>query len=233
MGGLVKVELAHARRWNMVKTYLSVMGMAALVGCGDMEAMGPGADPPQKSDDVIVQAGHENAQNNCLEGLRGSTGAPREIEWTPGIAQCVVDNLKGRGIAARKVDATFNCAPEAKIDYPVVVAVHYQSTPPDESGYFVGVGDPNKDGVAAKSQALADAIRQTYGDTTGRPWRPNWNSENITGYYLFNALTKATPFALIECGTGNGPDKDFLWSDDGKQKVCGSIADGIARFLGR
>src|SRR5262249_33543356 len=92
---------------------------------------------------VILQAGHLNIAGNCEQDLRGGTGAPDEVKWTPQIVDRVVARLRGAGVDARAVDANFNCDPAVKEDYLAVVAVHYQSDPPHESGFWCGVGNPN------------------------------------------------------------------------------------------
>lgn len=181
---------------------------------------------------VIIQAGHEHIETNCEQDLQSGTGAPGEIEWTPQIADRVVARLKEGGVDARHVDADFNCAGDAKNDWQAVVAVHYQSDPPAESGFWCGVGNPNTDGAAHQSWELQQAIVRAYGAATGLQLRPTWDSVNITEYYLFNSISGPTPFALIECGTGapGAPDHALLW--DHMDKVAEGIAQGIAAFVG-
>jgi hypothetical protein len=181
---------------------------------------------------VVIQAGHENINANCDPARHGETGAPGEIEWTPQVADLIVARLHAANVAARHVDANFNCASDVHHDYEAVVAVHYQSDPPHVSGFFCGVGDPSQDGNAAGSHRLQQAITDAYRTATGLVVRPEWNNDNITGYYLFASLSGPTPFALIECGTGapGAPDHDLLHGQ--VDKVAGGIAEGILAFLG-
>ena len=183
---------------------------------------------------VLIQAGHQNIQSNCDVSLRPGTGAPGEVEWTPGITAGIVNGLRTAGVDARAVDANFNCDPAHTADYAAVVAVHYQANLPTASGFFVGAGDPSEDGAAAQSAGLAAAIRASYATETGLAFAPSWNNLNITHYYLFEALSKATPFALIECGVGapGAPDHDFLSGTDGQLKVIDGITVGILAYLG-
>lgn len=183
---------------------------------------------------VIVQAGHVGIESNCSADLRAGTGAPGERDWTPTIAQLVVNKLAAARIPARMVDANFNCAGDVGQDFAAVVAVHYQANLPTPSGYVVGEGDPAQDGAAAASARLASAIKTAYAASTGLAERPGWINPNITHYYLFEALSKATPFALIECGVGapGAPDHDFLHSPDGMDRVSSGIARGIIAFVG-
>jgi hypothetical protein len=182
---------------------------------------------------VILQAGHQNIQNNCDPSLRGGTGAPGEIDWTPQVCDKVVALLQSQGVQAAHEDANFNCAPNVGQDWEAVVAVHYQSDPPHESGFFVGVGSPDQDGNRDGSYNLMMALRQQYQAATGLTLRLNWDSDNITYYYLFERLSGPTPFALIECGTGapGAPDHDLLWNQ--MDKVALGIANGILQFLGK
>jgi N-acetylmuramoyl-L-alanine amidase len=185
---------------------------------------------------VIVQAGHQNIATNCSPDMRSGTGAPGERDWTPAVAVEIVRVLVGQGVQARAVDANFNCdAAAVGQDYEAVVSVHYQANLPTASGFYVGAGDPVEDGARARSGALAQAMFAQYQQATGLPWRPSWNNVNITHYYLFEALSKATPFVLIECGVGapGAPDHDFLHSADGQAKVVRGIANGVLVYLGK
>jgi len=183
---------------------------------------------------VLIQAGHEGIQSNCEAALRPGTGAHDEIIWTPDVSSRVVALLTAHGVSAIHVNANANCDPQyTRADWEAAVAVHYQSDPPHESGYFCGVGDPKTDGAADRSWALCEAIRSQYEAVTHLQPRGNWDSENITYYYLFEALSPKTPFALIECGTGapGAPDHDYLWSH--KDDVARGIANGVLAFLGK
>lgn len=183
---------------------------------------------------ILLQAGHEHIQSNCLSAQRGGTGAPGEITWTPQICDLVVAKLADLGIAARHVDANFNCTAESAHDFEAFVAVHYQSDPPHESGYYVGPGNPESDGAAAQSARLSQAIQAAYRAATRLEFRPEWDSDNIRFYYMFNSISAATPFTLIECGTGapGAPDHVFLWSAAGMEAVSIGIAIGIAAYMG-
>lgn len=184
---------------------------------------------------IIVQAGHVNCNNNCDPSRHGETGAPGEIDWTPVISSRVVQILNAQGISARMVDANFNCASDRLNVYDGVVAVHYNSDSSHESGYYVGPGNPDTDGAAEQSAALANSIRSHYADSTHLAWRPGWDSINIREYYIFNSIAAATPFCLIECGTGapGAPDHDFLWSSAGMDAVVYGIAGGILAYMGK
>lgn len=183
---------------------------------------------------VIIQAGHVNIPQNCSPDLRSGTGAPDEAEFNRNVANGVAVALEAYGVQTRWVDANFNCSPDVAKDYQAVVSIHYQANLPTPSGFFVGTGDPAQDGAAAQSAKLAAAIHARYSLATGLTFRPEWNNPNITQYYLFEALSKATPFALIECGVGapGAPDNALLWSVDGQQKIVTAITQGIADFLG-
>jgi len=185
--------------------------------------------------EVVVQAGHENIGANCDAGLRPYTGAPGEVSWTPGIVEGICARLMAAGVTAHHVDANWNCGGNPSIgrDYDAVLAVHYQSNPPHESGFSVGRMDPLEDGAAAASAQLVDAINAAYSAATGLTRRDAWDTPNpnVQHYYLFRAVSLKTPCALIECGTGavGAPDHAFLWTQ--QEKVIAGIADGILGYL--
>ena len=180
---------------------------------------------------VIVQAGHLHIENHCTPALRAATGAAGESGWTSAIADTVVSLLLSQGVAARAVDANFTCSDEISEDYGAVIAVHYQGNLPTDSGFFVGTGDPDEDGAAAASAQLAGALRAAYEQATSLVFQPGWNNLGITHHYVFEKLSPATPFCLLESGVGWGADRDFLHSRQGMTQVAKAIAHGVAAFL--
>jgi hypothetical protein len=186
--------------------------------------------------DIIIQAGHVNIGQNCDWGLRGETGAPGEVEYTPRIAAIVCGALQAHGLVAQAADANANCNSQlTKRDHTAVVALHCDGR--SSSGFAVGVGDPNHDGAADASEHLRQSLRSAYATATALPDIDDLGHDpNVLEYYLFNDLTPATPFALIEMGAisdanGNfGPDAQFL--HDHEHEVASGIVDGILSFLG-
>ena len=180
---------------------------------------------------VIVQAGHLNIQQNCNQALRGETGAPGEVEINTAVAKVLVQTLMDHGVTAQLVDANFNCSPQVTQYYDAVVALHCQSDPPAESGWDIGVGDPQKDGAAAQSAKLAQDIADWYEAATGLT-RQTWcqNNPNVQDYYVFNALSGPTPFALIEMCNAT---LDNQWAWEHIQRMADGIANGILSFVGK
>lgn len=185
--------------------------------------------------DVVIQAGHQNIEQNCDWGLRGQTGAPGERQYVSELAAVVCGALAAHGITATGADANFNCVGAAHNDHLAVVALHCDGR--DRSGFAVGTGDPANDGAKDASANLRAALRTTITAETGlADLSPDFESDvNITQYYLFNALTPATPFVLIELGAiadarGNfGPDYQFLHSH--KDAIAGAVVNGVLSFL--
>ncbi|SRR5258708_7696690 len=180
---------------------------------------------------VIVQAGHLRTEEHCDPALRAASGAIAEAAWTAVVAPLIVDALRKAAVPARLVDATFSCASDVGADFGAVVALHYQSNRPTESGFFIGTGDPDEDGSAAVSARLAAAIRATYEQRCRLAFQPGWNSLAIAHNELFEKLSPATPFCLVEAGVGWGADRDFLHSESGTTSVADAIAAGIIAFL--
>lgn len=183
---------------------------------------------------VVIQAGHVNIGSNCNEGLRGETGAPGEAAYVSQIAAIVAGAIQAHGPVCIVADANFNCTQDVSRDYECVVALHCDGR--DSSGFAVGVGDPSKDGAADLSAKLKADLRSRYAAATHLTDLDNLgNDPNVTEYYLFGVLSKATPFALIELGAiGNaegqpGPDTDYLLSHT--HDVADGIVEGVLNFL--
>lgn len=185
---------------------------------------------------IVIQAGHVHIEQNCNEGLRGETGAPGEREYVGGIAAQVAGGLQAHGQICIVADANFNCTNDAAQNtYQAVVALHCDGR--STSGFAVGVGNPTQDGAAAESEHLRASLRSAYAAATALPDLDNLgNNPNVTDYYLFDVLTPATPFALIELGAianaegSPGSDRDYLLSHT--NQVAEGIANGIMDFLG-
>lgn len=180
---------------------------------------------------VIVQAGHLRTEDHCDPAMRAASGAVAEATWTALVGSMIVDAMTKAAVPARLVDATFSCAADATLDYDAVVALHYQANRPTESGFFIGTGDPDEDGSAADSARLADALRATYERGSRLAFQPGWNSLAIAHNELFEKLSPATPFCLVEAGVGWGADRDFLHSAAGMASVANAIAAGIIDYL--
>lgn len=180
---------------------------------------------------VIVQAGHLHIANHCFTPLRSATGAPGEAGWSAVLAQMIADRLVTQGVSARAVDANFTCLPEVGEDNEAVIALHYQANLPTDSGFFVGTGAGEEDGAADESVRLAAAIRTAYEQRTGLRFQPGWTSIGIAHNYVFEKLSPATPFCLLEAGVGWGPDRDLLHSRQGMASTADAVASGVTQFL--
>jgi hypothetical protein len=180
---------------------------------------------------VIVQAGHLRTEAHCDPGMRAASGAIAEAAWTAVVAPLIVDALTKAAVPARLVDATFSCAADVGADFGAVVALHYQANRPTESGFFIGTGDPDEDGSADDSARLAAAIRAAYEQRCRLAFQPGWNSLAVAHNELFEKLSPATPFCLVEAGVGWGADRDFLHSTTGMTSIAEAIAAAIIAFL--
>lgn len=196
-------------------------------------------EAPTMVGNVIIQAGHINIKDNCNAGLRGETGATHgnnstaEQEINNYVANRVAALLMNAGVGAQTADANFNCVPSVGNDYAAVIALHCQSNPPNETGWDVGTGDPAKDGAAKESDTLKQRISEQYEAATGLT-RREWcqDNPNVQDYYLFNSLSKATPFALIEmCNTD--VDWDWAHTKDHQDRMAYGVANGVLAFLGK
>jgi len=202
---------------------------------------------------VIVQAGHQNTANNCRDTLREAKGATNEAGWTPGIAACVVDALNDDGYDARAVDANFNCDRAVARHYDAAVSIHYRGhgglVGIAQRGFFIEPVDEKFDAASGESLKLVDKLLDEYRKGSGVDQAPPGTGtqvgDEVKSYYMKNdnlvdfpdrcgfTLSQTTPFALVEAGVGDpaGADYDRLHSEEGKEAICESIANGIRQYL--
>jgi len=170
--------------------------------------------------------------------MRGGTGAPGEITWTPKIRSNVAVLLRARGFKVTEVDANVNCHPTLCGPYDLTLAIHYQSNT-GKSGFGVYVPDASVDQVRPRSIALARRIADIYGRRTGLTnysspvlgFGPvTWENPNTEFYYAWR--TQLGPLALIECGEGalGAPDHNLLYLRP--DVIAGAIAEGICAAFG-
>jgi len=183
---------------------------------------------------ICLQAGHQNARNNCDPGLQGSTGAPGEAEFTVRIrdrlSQILLSKKNTDGSSAfqiQLVDANFNCDPNADAkDYALFLAIHYDAYINGSIGGFADYPEPNTDQATAQSQTITKVINDTYFKETGIAY-VNRSNANTRYYYMWKFLSAKTPCSLIECGTGQNPHDKVILNDT--DRVCNAIARAICK----
>lgn len=187
---------------------------------------------------IALQAGHENAKNNCDPALRDGTGAPGEVEFTVRIRNKVKDILLSKAgpdgkpaFQIQLVDATFNCNPERTKDFALFLAIHYDADMyGGKGGGFVDRPDPSVDAAAAESKRIRDAIAGQYFKHTNIEEHNERSNANTKFYYMWRALSAKTPCVIIECGVGqNAHDKVILANTD---IVANALARGICEAFG-
>lgn len=180
---------------------------------------------------IAVQAGHVNIQDNCDHSLQSGTGAPGEASFTAAIAGMVAGAIQAHGISCSVWDANANCDERLMSqDYDAVVAIHAQHVA-GSNNFGVTTGNTAEDGAAVKSAELRNAIAKSYASVTSlTETSPGWeDTVDEKEYYLFRALSKNTPFALIECGNINGDGTSFIEQNHGK--VAEGIVNGILAYM--
>jgi len=184
---------------------------------------------------IGLQAGHENAKNNCVPALRPETGAPGEVEFTVRIrnrlSQILLSKKNADGSKAFAVqldDATANCQSNTTgKNFDLYLVLHYESDTHGKDGGMITAPDPSVDVVNAESRRISKAIESEYFKNTGIINRPEWITNNMTFYYMWASLTASTPCVLLECGVGlNAHDKVILADTD---RVANAIARGICK----
>lgn len=186
---------------------------------------------------ICLQAGHQNAPQNCDPNLRKGTGAPGELEFTVRVrdrlSQILLSKKNPDGTPAftlQLVDACFNCDKNAnKTDYDLFLAIHYDADVYGKGGGFCDYPEPSTDGATQESQRIVKAINEEYFPNSGIEY-VNRSNANTRYYYMWKFLSLKTPCALIECGVGqNAHDKVILADTD---RVCNAIARGICKAFG-
>ena len=169
---------------------------------------------------ICLQAGHQNAAQNCDPNLKKSTGAPGEAEFTVLVRDRVKDLLLSKKNAdgsdafmVQLVDSTFNCDPNAdNTDFSLFLALHYDAYVNGSEGGFADYPDPNTDFATKESQRITKVINDIYFPETEIKY-VNRSNANTRFYYMWKFLSAKTPCVLLECGTGQNPHDKVILSD--------------------
>jgi len=177
---------------------------------------------------ICLQAGHQNAKNNCDPALRKGTGALGEVEFTIRIRDRLSQILISKGFQVQLVDATFNCDPKADDkDYALFLAIHYDADIYGAGGGFVDFPEPSTDNATAESQRIKKAIEEEYFKHSGIVNHPERSNANTRYYYMWKFLSGPTPCNIIECGVGKDAHDSVILADT--DRVCNAIARGICK----
>lgn len=184
---------------------------------------------------IGLQAGHQNAKNNCVPALRPGTGAPGEVDFTiktrDRLAQILNSKKNADGSKAFTVqldDATANCQPNTTDkNFDLYLAIHYEADVHGKDGGMICPPDKSVDVVWPESNRISQAIESEYFKNAGIVNRPEWISNNMRFYYMWSSLSASTPCVILECGVGqNAHDKVILADTD---RVANAIARGICK----
>lgn len=165
---------------------------------------------------LVIQAGHLNIESNCNWGLREDVGLEGEAQATLAVAQRLVAALGSRRIPAMVADANFNCLEASRLPYVGVLSLHCGAA-------GVGVGHPEVDAAAPLSQQLARAIAAQYAAVTGLSLAST--ADDAVNHYLFQSLSKGTPWALVELG-------ELAWVQEHEDLVVEGLSAALLSFLG-
>lgn len=179
---------------------------------------------------ICLQAGHQNTKDNCDPALRGSTGAPGEVELTVRMRNRLSQILIAKGFMVQLVDATFNCKPERTKDFDLFLALHGDADyAGDNGGGFVDYPDPSVDVATGESKRIKEAIEREYFNHSGIANTPHSNP-NTKFYYMWRALSAKTPCVLLEMGQVQDPHDKVILADT--DRVTNAIARGICKAFG-
>lgn len=176
---------------------------------------------------IALQAGHQNIKQNSIVSLRGSTGAGDEANWTPKMRDAISAKLINAGFQVFLFDANANDSKDAKQDFDLFLALHWDADVYGRGGGFADWPDPSQDAVNDRSKEIATAINTTYFPQTSIELHPERSNPNTKFYYMWQSLTAKTPCVLLECGTNN---KDNLPSRI--DEVSTAAVKGILKAFG-
>lgn len=183
---------------------------------------------------ICLQAGHQNAKNNCDTNLRSSTGAPGEAEFTIRIRDAVSAKLQQKknadgtpAFAVQLVDSTFNCDPTAdNNDFALFLALHCDAFINGSFGGFADFPEPSTDSATKESQRIAAVFNDEYFKHSGIQ-KVNRSNANTRYYYMWKFLSLKTPCVLLECGTGQNPHDKVILADT--EIVANAIVRAICK----
>lgn len=177
---------------------------------------------------ICLQAGHENAKNNCDLVLAKGTGAPGEAEFTVRIRNRLSEILISKGFQLYLKDATFNCDPQVGAeDYDLFLAIHYDANIYGTGGGFVDYPEPSTDYSTTESQRICNTLINEYFPNTGIVNMPQRRNANTKYYYMWKYLSAKTPCVIIECGVGLDAHDSVILNDT--DRVANGIAKGICK----
>lgn len=189
---------------------------------------------------IMLQAGHQNAKNNCDPNLRGGTGAPGEVEFTvrvrDALSKILLEKKNTDGTQAFQLflkDATANCDQTLdNVDYDLFFAIHYDADVYGKGGGFTDFPEPSTDFATAESQRLARVIAEEYFPHSGIEFipPPARRNPNTKYYYMWKFLSKKTPCVIIEAGVGQNAHDKVILADT--QRIANAMARGICKAFG-
>lgn len=183
---------------------------------------------------ICLQAGHQNAPQNCDPNLKKSTGAPGEVEFTVRIRDAVSRKLLEKkntdgseAFSVQLVDSNFNCDPKADDnDYALFLAIHYDAFINGSKGGFADYPEPSTDSATKESQRIAKIFNEEYFIHSGIQYS-NKSNANTRFYYMWKFLSAKTPCVLLEAGTGQNPHDKVILADT--ERVANAIVRAICK----
>jgi hypothetical protein len=186
---------------------------------------------------VGVQIGHYQNDEvpEELSGLRrngaGAVWGPyNERDTVQVVAELIAEELAANGIVVDLLPATVPPGYEAD----VFLAIHADGNP-NESVRGHKFAGPRRD-YSGRSQALVDALYDSYGSAiSSMPEDPNI-SRRMTAYYAFNwaryehAIHPYTPAAIVELGfLTNAADRQLMLNQP--ERLAQAVSDGVLAYL--
>ncbi len=182
---------------------------------------------------IVLQAGHQNIKYNSDVSLRGSTGAPQEMETNYRITSRTAEILRSKGIEVKQTDANANTDKSiTDVDWDLYLAIHCDADSALLSGGFTDCPEPATDGATLISQKMANAIADKFFPYTEIVYRKErrQKSAGIQYYYMWKYLTNATPCVLIEMGESIDPHDRVILNDT--ERCAVALAMGVCSALG-
>jgi hypothetical protein len=177
---------------------------------------------------IGLQAGHQNITSNPDPTLASETGAPGEEPFNVAVRDILGTLLIQYGFQVQLDDANANVNPNTTDkDFDFYLAIHAESEP---QGGAIAAPDPSVDQNNTESKRIVDAIQNEYFQDTGIVRNDQIINNNMTFYYMWQALSAKTPCGIIECGALADAHDSVILNDH--RRVALGIAHGICQAFG-
>jgi hypothetical protein len=177
---------------------------------------------------IGLQAGHQNIQRNSDPTLASETGASGEEELNVAVRDTLSPILQAYGFQVQLDDANANEQETTTgKDFAFYLALHAEGAP---AGGNIVAPDPSVDQANTDSRRIVEALKSVYFSDTGIVDN-GIETGNETFYYMWNALSAATPCGIIEMGDLQDTHDSVILADH--RRIALALAHGFCVAFGK